>query len=237
VPRRLTRRQIKKDQFVGLVDRAAHWLTGNWRQAAIGLGVPLLLALLYWAGAALLGSRDVAASRALTSALETYNAPVGTTVPATAKVFFATDQERLNAAEKAFDRIASRYWLTPQARLAKLHLANIAAQRGDSAKAIRMLSELADKREADPVVAQAMLSLIRLRIAAGDVQLVVPDLEAMAEGNDPRLPRDVALFQLAQLREREGRQDEAARLYRKLVETYTESPYLYEARQRLGSSS
>jgi hypothetical protein len=83
VPRRLTRRQIKRDQFVGLVDRAAHWLTANWRQAAIGLGVPLALALLYWAGAALLGSRTAAASQALTAALETYNAPVGTSVPAT----------------------------------------------------------------------------------------------------------------------------------------------------------
>jgi len=237
VPRRLTRRQIKKDQFVGLVDRAAHWLTANWRQAAIGLGVPLALALLYWAGAALLAGRNDAAARALATALETYNAPVGTTVPATAKVFFATDQERLAAAEKAFDSIASRYWLTPQARLATLHLANIAAQRGDSTKAVRLLSELVEKRRADPVVAQAMLSLIRLRLAAGEAQLVVPDLEAMAAGKDPRLPRDVALYQLAQLREREGRQDEAARLYRQLVETYTESPYLYEARQRLGSPS
>lgn len=237
MPRRLTRRQIKKDQFVGLVDRAAHWLTENWRQAAIGLGVPLALALLYWAGATLLASRTTAASQALTSALETYNAPVGTTVPATAKEFFATDQERLNAAEKAFDRIASRYRLTPQARLARLHLANIAAQRGDSAKAIRLLSDIAESRKADPVVAQAMLSLIRLRVAAGEAQLVVPDLEAMADGKDPRLPRDVALYQLAQVREREGRQDEAARLYRKLAETYTESPYLYEARQRLGSTS
>ena len=235
--RRLTRRQIKQDQFVSLVDRAAHWLTGNWRQAAIGLGVPLALALLYWAGAALLASRTIAASRALTGALETYNAPVGTSIPATTKVFFATDQERLNAAEKSFDRIARRYWLTPQARLARLHLANIASQRGDNAKAIRLLSELADSRKADPVVAQAMLSLIRLRVATGDAQAVVADLEAMAEGTDPRLPRDVALYQLAQLREREGRQDEATRLYRKLVETYTESPYLYEARQRLGSPS
>jgi tetratricopeptide (TPR) repeat protein len=237
VPRRLTRRQIKQDQFVGLVDRAAHWLTANWRQAAIGLGAPLALALLYWAGAALLAGRTNAAARALATALETYNAPVGNTLPATAKVFFATDRERLDAAEKAFDRIASRYWLTPQARLATLHLANIAVQRGDSAKAVQLLTELVDKRSADPVVAQAMLSLIRLRVAAGEAQLIVPDLEAMAEGKDPRLPRDVALYQLAQLREREGRQDEAAKLYRQLVETYTESPYLYEARQRLGSPS
>jgi tetratricopeptide (TPR) repeat protein len=118
-----------------------------------------------------------------------------------------------------------------------LHLANIAAQRGDSAKAMRLLEEITEKRKADPVVAKAMLSLIRLRVAAGEAQQLVPELEAMADGNDPRLPRDVALYQLAQIREREGRQDEAIRLYRKLVETYTESPYLYEARQRLGSSS
>jgi TolA-binding protein len=59
----------------------------------------------------------------------------------------------------------------------------------------------------------------------------------MASGKDPRLPRDAALFQLARVWEREGKPEEASRLYRKLVEEFPDSPYRSEAQQHLASGS
>lgn len=235
--RRLTRKQIKNDQFVSLVDRVAHWMGQNWRQAAIGAGGALALAIVYWGVSALLGSRSAAASAALTSALEAYEAPVGSDAPADAKIKFATDTERLDAAEKALRSVGSQYWLTPQARYSKLYLARIAADRGDTDGAVRLLSEVAGKRSSNPLVRVATLDLIRLRVAKGEGQQLVSDLEAMISGKDPRLPRDVALFELARMWEKEGKTGEAAKLYKKLVDDFPESPYRTDAQQRLTAVS
>ncbi len=234
--RRLTRKQIKKDEFITFVDRAVQWTGQNWRQAAIGLGVVLAAALVWWGVTAFLGSRTDAASQAIDGALAAYNAPVGSAAPADSKVKFATDAERLAAAEKAFKSVKSRYRFTPQAKLAELFLAHIAADRGDAPQAIRLLGEIASSRSSDPVVRLAMLDLIRLRVARGEGLQLVNELEAMAAGKDPRLPRDAALFHLAEIWQHEGKPEEAAKLYQRLVEDFPDSPYRADAQQRLSSA-
>jgi tetratricopeptide (TPR) repeat protein len=235
VGRRLTRKQIKQDQFVSFVDRGMHWLNRNWRQAAVGLGVVLVGALLWWGVTAFLGSRSAAASAALVKALEIYQAPVGSAAPAGAPVKFATDAERLDAAQKAFEGVKSHYWLTPQRRMAELFLARVAVDRGDQAKALEILADLTAHRSDDPVVRLAMLDLIRLRVARGEGMQLVPQLQAMAAGKDPRLPRDAAIFQLAQIWDREGKRDEAGKLYKQLVEDFPDSPYRLEAQEHLSA--
>lgn len=235
--RRLTRKQIKHDEFITFVDRAVHWLGGNWKQAGIGLGGALVVVLLWWGVTTVLSSRSGGAANEVTTAMAEYAAPVGSAAPADAKLKFATDTERLDTAEKHFKRIASRYWLTPQARVARLFLARIAADRGDLDGAIRLLSEITSKRKDDPVIRLAMLDLIRVRLAKGGATELTRDLEAMVAGKDPRLPRDVALFELALIWEREGKTDEATKLYRKLVEDFPDSPYRYEAQQKLSATS
>ncbi len=234
--RRLTRKQIKRDEFISVVDQGIHWLGQNWRQAAIGLGAVLAVALLWWGVTAFLGSRGEAGGQALADALAVYESPVGAAA-AGAKTSFATDTERLAAAEKAFQSVRSKYWLTPQAGIADLYLARIAADRGDAALAIRKLGEITSKRSSSPLVRLAMLDMVRLRVARGEGQQLVGELEAMASGKDPRLPRDAALFELARIWEREGKPEEANRMLRKLVEDFPESPYRADAQQRLSASS
>lgn len=235
--RRLTRKQIKQDELIGLVDHGMHWLGQNWRQAALGLIGAIVVALVVWGTRAILASRGDAAGEALSKAVATYAAPVGSAAPADAKLKFATDTERLAAAEKAFSGVRSKYSLSAEARMARLYLARIAMDRNDKEKAIRELGELASKRSADPVVRMAMLNLVRLRVEKGEGAQLVPDLEAMAAGKDPRLPRDVALWQLAQLWEHDGKPEEASKLYRKLADEFPDSPYRSDAAQRAGSAS
>lgn len=235
--RRLTRKQIKKDEFLTFVDHMMHWMGSNWRQAAIGLGGAVGLAVLWWGLTAVVAARSGAAERQLAAALVEYNAPVGADAPSDAAVKFATDTERLSTAEEHLKKIASRYWLTDQAKIAKLYIARIAVDRGDLDGAARTLAEIAGRKKASPVVRLAMLDLISIRLAQGSASQLAGDLEAMIAGNDPRLPRDVALFQLARIRDREGQPDEAAKLLRKLVEGFPDSPYRYEAQQRLASIS
>ncbi len=235
--RRLTRKQIKQDEFISFIDEWTHWLGSNWKQAAMGLGGAVVVLLLFLGVKALLGARAEGAGVALGKALEIYNAPVGTEAGAGATVKFATAAARLEAAEKAFTEVKSKYSLSKDATVAKLFLARIAADRGDRDKAISELTEITSKRSGDLVVRLAMLALVRLRLDKGEGTQLVSDLEAMAAGTDPRLARDVALYQLGQVWDRQGKTDEAVKAYRKLVDEFPESPYRNEAQQRLSSVS
>ncbi|MEP0775048.1 MAG: tetratricopeptide repeat protein [Acidobacteriota bacterium] len=235
--RKLKRKEIKRDQFITLIDRAMAWTGQNWKTASIVLGCAVALGLAYWGVTLLAASRGGAAARALGEAVATFAAPVGGSAAAGEGQRFATNAERLDAAEKAFRRVASRYRFTAPARTARLYLARIAEDRGDVDGAIRLLSELADRRSDNPVVGLATLDLLRLRLAKGEGKQLVKELEAMVAGKDPRLPRDLALFQLARVWEREGNVEEAIRLYRKLTEDFPESPYKFEAQQRLSAAS
>jgi len=237
VARRLTRKQIKQDEFVSLIDTGLHWMGQNWRRAAIGFAGALGVALLYWAVTALFASRGSAAARALDEAVKVLGSPVGATAGTVAQPTFASNGERLDAAEKAFSRITTRYWLTPQAHLAKLYLARIAADRGDLDGAVRKLADLAGSKSDEAVVRMAMLDLVNLRLARNEGYLLAGDLEAMASGRDPRLPRDTAMFKLAEVRAQEGKAREAAELYRKLAQDFPQSGYRYEAQQRSGGTS
>ena len=212
--RRLTRKQIKQDEFITFFDTVMRWLSENWRRTAMGFGGALLIGLIWWGVSAFVAGRSDAAAASLASALDTYTAPVGSAAPADAKVKFGTDAERLAAAEKAFRRVASSYWHTSQARVAKLYLARIAAERGDRTAAISQLAALTSHRGSGPLVRLAMLDLVELRLAQGEGQQPVPELQAMAAGKDPRLPRDGALFELARALERPGQLAPAGQTHR-----------------------
>lgn len=234
--RRLTRRQIKKDEFITLMDRMVHWLTENWRQAIIGLGGALAVGLLWWAFTLILGSRTAAATRALDEAVQIMEAPVGAGAPADAKVKFANERERQEAAAKALAKVR-RYWFTPQARMARVLQARLALEKGDAEAAMRELAAVASHRAADPAVRAATLDLMRLRLASGQVEAAISDLEAMASGKDKRLPQDMAMFELASAYERVGKVQQAQELLRKLVENFPDSSYRVEAQRRLSSLS
>ena len=235
--RRLTRKQIKNDEFITTIDRWIHWVGNNWQQAVIGLGAAVVVGLMWWGVSAILASRSMAASEAMGVALDTYNAPVGKDAPADAKIKFASDTERLAAAEKAFAALKAKYSLSKEAKLATLFLARIAADRGDLAKAITQLGELTSGKSGGDVTRLAMLALVRLRLDKGEAAALVPELQVMADGKDSRLPQDIALFELGQVLEKQGKSEDAAKAYRKLLEQFPESAYRQEAQTRLGAVS
>lgn len=234
--RRLTRKQIKQDEFITFMDRVVHWLSANWRQAAMGLGGALAVGLLWWGFTLLMGSRTLAATKALDEAVAILQAPVGQAPPPEAKVKFATAAERQKAAAAALTKV-QRYWFTPQARMAKVLQARLLVEQGDVDGAIRILSSVASRGSQDPAVRLATLDLLRLRLARGQVKEAIKELEAMASGKDKRLPQDEAMYQLATAYQQAGQLAEAQKVLRKLVETFPDSPWQRDAQQLLASLS
>lgn len=220
--RRITRKQLKEDEFVSVVDTAMHWFVDRWRPIAAGLAAVCAVALLWWLGGQWMGARADNASLALHEAVKLYEGdPAAGVAPDPA------------GAETAFSEVVDSYGRTDQGDIARHYLARIMMSRGDMDAARQLLIGVADRQRGTALGRMATLTLIDLRVGSGQGAEVAPELEAMVAGQDPRLPRDVALFELASLYADEQRYEEARKYFQTLVDEFPESPYRSLASQRL----
>lgn len=224
--RRITRKQLKQsDEFVSTMDSMVIWLSGNWRPIAAGIGGVCAVALIWWLFGLWNHSRSEDASFALQQAVVIYEGEdsFGQLQP-------TGDPD---AAEVVFLQVIDDYGKTDQADMARLYLARIHFDRGQTDAARDLLVGLTERHRDDVIGRLATIDLIHLRIAAGQANEVVAELEAMVVGSNPGLPRDVALYELGQLYMAEQNPVQAGEYFQKLMDEFPESPYLQRARQQL----
>jgi predicted negative regulator of RcsB-dependent stress response len=224
--RRITRKQLKQsDEFVSTVDSMMHWLSENWRPIATTLAGVAAVAIIWWLYGLWSTSRTEDASYALHHAITTYegDSSIGQLEPSGDPA----------AAEAELLEIIDHYGKTDQADMARLYLARIHFDRGEDDDARDLLVGLAERHRDDLIGRLATLDLVHLRIAAGQATEVAAELEEMVVGSNPRLPRDVALYELGQLYLAEQKPLEASDYFQKLVDEFPESPYVTLAQQHL----
>jgi predicted negative regulator of RcsB-dependent stress response len=225
--RRITRKQLKQsDEFVSTMDMVVEWMMDNWRPIVGAFGGVCAIALIWWVVGLWQHSRAEDASYALQHAVATYEGEASTT----GQLQPAGDPE---AAKAELLDVIDRYGTTDQADMARIYLARIHLDQGETDAARDLLVGLAAQHRDDAIGRLATLDLIHLRIAAGQATEVAAELEAMVVGSDPRLPRDVALYELGQLYLAEQDPVQAGDYFRMLIEEFPESPYNGLARQRL----
>jgi predicted negative regulator of RcsB-dependent stress response len=221
--RRLTRKALKQDEFVSIVDRMMRWGKSNWQPLVIGVGVVVGVAVIIGLVGMISGNRRDNAAEALQRAMDKYEE---STAP-------DAGPEVAEEARSLFEEVADDFGGLPQGRVAKLYTARLLMERGDADEARELLVKLSRRRKGDPVVRVATLDLIQLRVQSGQGAEVAAELEAMVAGRDPRLPRDVALFELANVYVHERDFAKAEEYFQKLVDDFPESPYSRRARQKL----
>ena len=217
--RRVTRKKLKQDEFVSIVDQIIQWLSDNWRPVVVGLGAVVVVFLLWWGLSSWTGHRRAAASQMLATTVEKLDA--------------AKTPEERQAAEEELRALIEHYGRTPQGDEARVLLARLLIEDGKTDEARTLLNAVAQRKENTAMVRVATLDLIHLRVASGQGAEVAQELQAMVAGKDPRLPRDVALYELAQVSREEGNLAQAREYFQKLVDDFPESPYAGQARQRL----
>jgi predicted negative regulator of RcsB-dependent stress response len=218
--RRITRKQLKQDEFVSTVDTFMRWFADRWRPFAIGLAAVCALIMLWWVAGRWSASRADQASYALYQA-----------------VTAADEAERtgeIAVAEERLQEAIDRHGSSDQADMARVYLSRIKMQQGDVETARALLVEVADRHGGDSIGRVATLDLVRLRVGTGQAAEVAQQLEAMVIGQDLSLPRDAALFELGELLVREQEPERARGYYQRLVDEFPESPYRSIASQRLG---
>lgn len=232
----LTRKEMKRDEFATVVGRGMEYAESHARTLFVGLGVVALLAVLFLIGRVYLGNRAEKANEALARAMKVYQAPID---PAAAKPddpkspTFADATARRNRAKQLFETVRNDYGSADAADVAGLYLAQIAAEEGKLDQARELWTDFVDEHSKNLLAGEARINLIHLDRQQGKGNDLVTRLKAELEQDEPSLPKDVILYELATTQEELGRKQEALQSWRRLTEEYPESAYRTEAQQKV----
>lgn len=233
------RHDLKHDKFVDEIGVLSSKARDNQRiLLAIGGGI-VAIALIVYGIMFYRSNREENAQQALSTAIETFDAPVGDVPPEQQAQQtgprFKTEAEKSAAAEKQFKDVQAKFGSTDASDIAGLYLARIAATKGD-VKTARPLLEQFVKEQPDHILAGgARFSLYQMRIDAGEAAQVAVDLNAELAKKDPVLPGDSLLMLLAQAYESAGDATKSIEAYRRITTEFPESPYVVEAQRRVGA--
>ena len=235
---RLTRKEIKRDDFASAMGRGVEYAGSHVRPILYGvLGVLLLAALgvglYFWrvrqaqeAGQALGQAAKVFQAQVVATGA-TPNDPVAPTFP--------TEEARRAAAKKAMEKVHNDYGSSDAADVAGLYLAQIASQEGKLAEARKLWQGFVDEHPKHMLAAEARLNLLYLDRQQGKAEEVVKELRALLEKGDSPLPQDVLLHELGATLEQVKRPQEAAQAYQRILDEFPQSPYRQEAQQKVSA--
>ena len=235
---RLTRKDIKRDEFASAVGRGVDFAESHTRELMMTIGAVLLAVLIVIVTYFYIAHRSDLANQALAAAVKVYGAPIdpaGAKPNDPAEPSFASEAARQARARRLFEGVRADYRWTDAADVASLYLADLDATAGKVAEARQLWSDFA-KKHADHVLAvQARIDLLELDRSQGKGQQVAQQLREMLDQSDAPLPQDVTLYQLAITLEQLNRDQEAIQTYQRLVDEYPQSPYRQPAQQKLAA--
>ncbi|HBL25571.1 MAG TPA: hypothetical protein DD490_01920 [Acidobacteria bacterium] len=116
-----------------------------------------------------------------------------------------------------------------------MYLAQIAAEEGKLDEARALWTEFVDDHPKNLLAAQARVNLFHLDRQQGKSEDLAQRLKSLLEQDEPGLPKDVLLFELATTQEELGKKQDALQSWRRLSEEYPESAYRGEAQQKVNA--
>lgn len=234
---RLSRQEMKRDEFREAVGKAVDYAGSHARLLVIGAVAVVVVALAGVGVYTWLEAREADAALALNQAIEVYGAPVDEAdpQPEADDPTFASEDARRAAARDRFQQVYDQYGGTDPGRVALVYLGRIALAEGDPGTARDHWRTFLDQTGDHLVAGEVRLNLVHLERHQGQLEQVAQELEDMLDAREPVLPGDVVLFELGETYEEMGREQDALNAYQRLVQEYQVSPYTQEARQRLGA--
>lgn len=233
---RLTRKEIKRDEFANAVGRGVEYAESHVRTILLAVGAVALLGLLALGLRSYFKSQEAKAGEALAYAMKVYEAPIDAaaakptdeTAPS-----FASAEARRTRAKELFEQIRDDYGSADAADVAGLYLGQIAAQDGQLDRARELWADFADEHEGHILAGQAQLNLMELDRQQGKAQELATRLRGLLEKKEPPLPQDVLYHELGLTLEQLGQGPEAVEAYQKILDEFPQSSYRAEAQKRI----
>ena len=196
---RLTRRELKKDEFADQLATVRHVFSHNRRRIVLGGGTVLFLVAATVGVLLYLRSQQAAAADAFGKALSTYHTLVTQqTIQDPRARYFKTNEEKYKQALEEFTQVSEQFRRYRQGRWARYYVALCQRGVGQSAEAEKELAALAGESDPDlvAVAKMALASLYQQTSRTTDAEKIYRELES-----NPTLlvPKPVAQIALAEL--------------------------------------
>lgn len=221
---KITKKDMAQDEFIDGMFDFGEWLEVHWMRVAIGLGVAVLLVL---AGIAWNASREKSAddaNRLLASGMEAFAPAAGAGAQAPAP--------RYAEALALFEQAASHGGPQGVGDVAQLFRARTLLAMSRGPEAVPVLEGLVANRN-EALATEAKIVLAEAVESAGNADRAAALLQEVASPAKAGFyPPDAALLLLGGLRERQGKKDEAKRVYDDLLARFPQSSFAADARQR-----
>jgi len=224
VARRVSRKELKQDEFGEAVLGAGHWVERNWNDllkwaAAVVVGVGLAVGWGVYAQ-----HRRQAADKLLAAAVRSYER---------ASAAGEAGHADLERAVADLEQVVRR-GKGASAQLARLYRGSALFHLGRLEDAATELRSVLEREEAAATLkASAAAMLVRVELAAGREDEATALLAAAVERPNETLPADQALLALGRIRSAGGQPEEAREAWQRVVDEFPASAAAAEARRLL----
>ena len=230
---RLTRRELKQDEFRETLDQLEQYLKAHLKEI---LTVAILVVAVVGLAGGLkyyIAQQEASANIELGSALRTFQAYVGTITPETLGAeseAFMNARDKYEKAREQFNAIVLKYRMFPRPKavsIARYHVGICESLLGNSAAAINTLQEAS--REGDrEIAALAQFALAGEYLKTGKKQEAVKIYQNLADHPSLGVPRATALLGLADAL-KDSQPGQARQLYEQIQREFGSDASIAEA--------
>ncbi len=232
---RISKKQLKENELEHALVEARDYVVGHEVQAkrwGVLAAVAVALVAVVWGGLALRARRLDAR---LSAALAAFDAPLATDGAGTppGATVYKNAGERSEAAKKLLRALADD---APGSKPGQAARTMLLALEGGATPPAKLLDGARDLAKRDPgsvVSGVAALSYLEAEASAGRVKEAISAAKGYLDAAEPPLPKDVLLFTLARLYEKDGQGAEAKTSYQRVVADFPDSPMRFEAQQKV----
>lgn len=234
--RRITRKEMRRDDFVTAVGKFSLWLEEHAREAVIGIGVLAALVVGSILFVQYLGRREEKASALLAHGLDVMHAPVRGVDAANASPgspSHGSEEEKYRATLEQMDAVLQTYPRSRAARLARYYKGLALLHLGKPREAADELETFLAEDPGGFAAPMARAALAGALEASGEREKALKLYEDLARSSNGPYPPPAALMEMGLALERMGKKDEARKVYERITREYPESDYSQEASERL----
>jgi len=237
-PKRITRKQMKRDEFISAVQRLFNLVVRYRKPLAIILAVAMVVTVAVLGWNYYRNQQELKASVLLSAALKEFYAPViepgeTTSEDETQGPSFPSEEAKYNQALPSFQKVIDSYPRSRSAAQARYYQGVCYIRLNKYEDAIKSLEESV-KRSSDRLVKALILKNLAYSYeATGNYQKAAELYRNHLRALSRVVPKELVILDMGKYYEKANQPKEAMAQYQRIIDEFPESPYIDEAQDRL----